>query len=45
MYKDYEFWMKVKKEINNKIGLKIKYFKERDIWWANMEKISVLKRM
>ena len=36
MYKDYSEWMNVKREINNKIGLKIKYFKEKDIWWANI---------
>ena len=36
MIKDYSIWTPIKKEINNGIGMmNSKYFKERDIWWAN----------
>jgi len=37
MIKNYKEWMNVKSEINNEIDLIAnKYFKERDIWWANV---------
>lgn len=35
MYKDYGFWMKVKKEINN-LYLCPVGFKEREIWYASI---------
>ena len=37
MNKDYVAWTRIKSEINNKISfIENKYFKERDIWWANV---------
>lgn len=35
MYKDYGFWMKVKKETNN-LNLRPPWYKERDIWICNL---------